>query len=231
MGFHPLLQEIFPAGGLNPGLHRRCSLLVRQCIIIWQDSSSECTLYKIRQGFQWCWFFQGQFLCQNSAERLNHFSFTNMWERVERLARNVMLVYISQGNMGVRVLVTQLCLTLCHSMYSSPPGSSVHGILQARILEWVASSFSKETWGVGHKCLYQKPKKSLKHDHSWLVERSLWRAQSEQAIVKAGIQGNVEIVTEISDTVDYHDSIFADFMKIWSTCKIVVIHPYLLFLY
>ena len=32
----------------------------------------------------------------------------------------------------------QLCLTLCNPMDQSPPGSSVHGILQARILEWVA---------------------------------------------------------------------------------------------
>ena len=32
----------------------------------------------------------------------------------------------------------QSCLTLCNSMDCSPPGSSVHGILQARILEWVA---------------------------------------------------------------------------------------------
>ena len=34
-------------------------------------------------------------------------------------------------------LVTQLCQTLCSPMDCSPPGSSVHGILQARILEWV----------------------------------------------------------------------------------------------
>ena len=39
--------------------------------------------------------------------------------------------------------VTQLCLTLCDPMDCSPPGSSVHGILQARILEWVAISFSR----------------------------------------------------------------------------------------
>ena len=32
----------------------------------------------------------------------------------------------------------QLCPTLCDPMDYSPPGSSVHGILQARILEWVA---------------------------------------------------------------------------------------------
>ena len=36
--------------------------------------------------------------------------------------------------------VTQACLTLCDLMDCSPPGSSVHGILQARILEWVAIS-------------------------------------------------------------------------------------------
>ena len=43
----------------------------------------------------------------------------------------------------VCVLVTQSCLTLCGSMDCSPPGSSVHGILQARILEWVAIPFSR----------------------------------------------------------------------------------------
>ena len=32
---------------------------------------------------------------------------------------------------------------LCDSVDCSPPGSSVHGILQARILEWVAISFSR----------------------------------------------------------------------------------------
>ena len=36
----------------------------------------------------------------------------------------------------------QSCPTLCDPMDSSPPGSSVHRILQARILEWVAISFS-----------------------------------------------------------------------------------------
>ena len=37
----------------------------------------------------------------------------------------------------------QLCLTLCDPMDCSPPGSSVHGILQSRILEWVAIPFSR----------------------------------------------------------------------------------------
>ena len=39
--------------------------------------------------------------------------------------------------------ITQLCPTLCNLMECSPPGFSVHGIFQARILEWVAISFYK----------------------------------------------------------------------------------------
>ena len=41
------------------------------------------------------------------------------------------------------MLVTQSCLTLSDPMDHSPPGSSVQGILQARILEWVAMTFSR----------------------------------------------------------------------------------------
>ena len=38
---------------------------------------------------------------------------------------------------GMKVLVAQSCLTLCGPMDCSLPGSSIHGSLQARILEWV----------------------------------------------------------------------------------------------
>ena len=38
--------------------------------------------------------------------------------------------------------VAQSCPTLCDPVDCSPPGSSVHGILQARILDWVAISYS-----------------------------------------------------------------------------------------
>ena len=43
----------------------------------------------------------------------------------------------------VTIEVTQSCLTLCDPMDSNLPGSSVHGIFQTRILEWVAISFSR----------------------------------------------------------------------------------------
>ena len=45
----------------------------------------------------------------------------------------------------VKVLITQLCLILCKPMDCSLPGSSVHGILQARVLEWVAIPFSQRS--------------------------------------------------------------------------------------
>ena len=45
----------------------------------------------------------------------------------------------------VCVLVAQSCPTLCDPMDCSLPGSFVHGILQARILEWVAISFTDYT--------------------------------------------------------------------------------------
>ena len=44
---------------------------------------------------------------------------------------------------SVCVLVAQSCPTLCDPMDCSPPGSSVHGILQAGTLGWVATSFSR----------------------------------------------------------------------------------------
>ena len=41
--------------------------------------------------------------------------------------------------------VAQLCPTLSDPMDCSPPGSSIHGIFQARVLEWVAIAFSEFT--------------------------------------------------------------------------------------
>ena len=45
--------------------------------------------------------------------------------------------------MKVKMLVAQSCLTLCDPMDCSLPGSSVHRILQARILEWITIPFSR----------------------------------------------------------------------------------------
>ena len=49
----------------------------------------------------------------------------------------------------VKVLVAQLCLTLYDPIDCSPPGSSVHAVSQARILEWVAISSSRVSSQLG----------------------------------------------------------------------------------
>ena len=62
-------------------------------------------------------------------------------------------------------LVTQSCPALCNPMDCSPPGSPVHGILQARILEWVAISFSTGS--------------SQPRDHTWSPTLQADSLQSE----------------------------------------------------
>ena len=51
--------------------------------------------------------------------------------------------FLSRYNLYCCCLVTKSCLTLCNLMDCSLPGSFVHGISQARILEWVAIPFSR----------------------------------------------------------------------------------------
>ena len=59
------------------------------------------------------------------------------------LDHKILNIYSASTGFYVCVLITQYCLTLCDPMNCSPPESSVHGILQARILEWVAIPFSR----------------------------------------------------------------------------------------
>ena len=55
----------------------------------------------------------------------------------------VFLLYGKWISYESEMLVTQSCLTLCDSGDCSPPGFSVHGIFQARILEWVSIPLSR----------------------------------------------------------------------------------------
>ena len=73
---------------------------------------------------------------------------TSSW-RAREATPSVLLVSVTMTNsawqwenMGV-CSVAQSCLTLCDPMDCSPPGSSVYGIFQARILEWIAISSSR----------------------------------------------------------------------------------------
>ena len=56
----------------------------------------------------------------------------------------------------MKVLVIRSCPTLCHPMECSPPGSSVHGTFQARVLEQVAISFSRgSSWPRDHIAVFR----------------------------------------------------------------------------
>ena len=52
------------------------------------------------------------------------------------------IMFMDQKNQYSENEVAQLCPTLCDPMDCSLPGSSVHGIFQARVLEWVAIAFA-----------------------------------------------------------------------------------------
>ena len=62
--------------------------------------------------------------------------------RVSKESNTTVTKQQHKWTMTVKVLVVESCPTLCNPMDCSPPGPSVHGILQARILEWVAIPFS-----------------------------------------------------------------------------------------
>ena len=69
--------------------------------------------------------------------------FFNMFSNRNSYSYLVFTVRQSLGQCHVCAKLLQSCLTLCDSTDCSPPGFSVHRILQARILEWVAVSFSR----------------------------------------------------------------------------------------
>ena len=60
-----------------------------------------------------------------------------MLDMLAEIIHNTKIDFIFLFNMAT-VKSLQSCETLCNTMDCSPPGSSVHGILQARMLEWVA---------------------------------------------------------------------------------------------
>ena len=80
--------------------------------------------------------------------------------------------------------VAQLCLTIRDPMDCSLPGSSVHGIFQARVLEWGAISFSYRHWRIlslyklssTHLCL--RPV-SCMHRHFYILCRTMERPSSD----------------------------------------------------
>ena len=98
----------------------------------------------------WCSLFKSLYsVGYNITSALWFFIFWPQSKACGILARWPGIKFTSSSVEGVCVCVcvcvkvTQSFLTLCDPINCSPPGFSVHGILQARILEWVAMSSSK----------------------------------------------------------------------------------------
>ena len=127
-----MLQWIFPTQESKQSLlHCRQILyqLSYQGSPYWSEGGVKCQLFKSpRWTFSFIWrtaFLEAELFC------FLHF------------IKNLPFILHSSKVKKRKVLVTQLCLTFCDPMDCSPPGSSVHRILQARILECVAILFSR----------------------------------------------------------------------------------------
>ena len=70
---------------------------------------------------------------------------TNTPRGKDRKYRKIVVSISKRSDENCESEVVQSCDPLCDPMDWSPPGSSFHGILQARILEWVAISFSRRS--------------------------------------------------------------------------------------
>ena len=101
---------------------------------------------------------------------------------VSSLISFISILQVSEYRSLKKVLVTQSCLTLCDPMDCSLPGSSVHGILQGRIVEWVAIVFSRGS--------------SWPRDLTWVFCITVWATSSVKFIPRYIILFDV-IVNEL----------------------------------
>ena len=115
----------------------------------------------------------------------NYSAYSNLsLQGTPRPLKNLLPPHSSSGIPGMQgCSVTQSCLTRCNHMDCSPPGSSVHGILQARALEWVAISSSQGfslTQG-SHPSLLR-----LQHCRQILYQWATWEALVPQSPLQKG---------------------------------------------
>ena len=79
-------------------------------------------------------------VCTHTCILFQMFFYHNIWLWFRK---NWVTDILWKNILTLCVSVVQLCPTLCDPVDCSPPGSSMHGILQARILEWVAMPSSR----------------------------------------------------------------------------------------
>ena len=100
------------------------------------------------QGFEKLW--RMGFVAPQCVES----SWTRDWTRVPWIGRQIVIYCRAAAAAATAAKSLQSCQTLCDPIDGSPPGSPIRGILKARILEWVAVSFSNAwKWKVKVKSL------------------------------------------------------------------------------
>ena len=113
-----------------------CEILDDCCLGLWFLSLNHILFCKWSNG-----------TLAEKAKWRKHYCQLKCWHKYEKCCSCFTTSWFHLFQHGVCVCVcvcvrAQPCLTLCDPMDCSPPGSSVHGISQARILEWVAISNS-----------------------------------------------------------------------------------------
>ena len=102
-----------------------------------------CSGEGTRNPHSWCCGHRGQVLrCKASSDMI--YENGDVKNKTQTAFYYIVYMFIFHKTVYV---CAQACRTLCNSMDCSPPGSSVRGIFQARLLEWVAISFSRGSSG------------------------------------------------------------------------------------
>ena len=94
--------------------------------------------------------------------------------------------------------VAQSCPTLCDPMDCSLLGSSIHGIFQARVLEWDAIAFSKDSNGAGLKLNFQKTNITVSGSiTSWQIDGETTETVTDFIFLGSKITADSECTHEI----------------------------------
>ena len=102
------------------------------------ENSRDCIVHGIAKS--WTWLSDFHFTSSHENPRIT----TNCWTIINR----------KTAAAAAAAKSLQSCLILCDPIDGSPPGSSVHGIFQARVLEWGAIAFSDRKTGTYKKKRY-----------------------------------------------------------------------------
>ena len=111
-------------------------LMERVCVCVYTHTHTHTYIYIASLWLHYFLQFKFKYF---ATLYVNFFFFSFIWPVLQW----AFLTYKHKTWFSLKLLAAQSCPALCDLMDCSPPDSPVHGIIQVRILEWVAISFSK----------------------------------------------------------------------------------------